>query len=167
MGDSDRLEREIEEILGKIENFPGPEARRARKPLRRPILDAVAGRQRAVARELSRISVSQVMLFAFLLILGSFFFREFGVIAVWALYAGVVLFVVAFAIMMFGNRGRTGARQQTVWRGRDVAYGPYARPARSATRSTSRGVPARPSTPATLLVRLRQWWEQRGRRPRS
>lgn len=157
MGEPDRLQREIEEILGKIENFPGPEARRARNPLGRPMADAIAKRQRAVGRELSRVSVSQVMLFAFLLILGSFFFREFGVLAAWALYAGVVLFVVSFATMMFGNRGRTDGKQQTVWRGRD---GAYRRPAGS---TTQRGVPARSSATSTLLVRIRQWWGQRNR----
>lgn len=159
MGEPDRLEREIEEILGKIENFPGPEARRARKPLPRPVGDAVARRRRAVARQISRVSVSQVMLFAFLLILGSFFFREVGVVAAWALYAGVILFVVSFAIMMFGNRGRLSSSQETVWRGRNVSYGTTYRPA---TRGRVAGRPAAP----TLLVRLRRWWAGRGNRKR-
>ena len=163
MGEPDRLEREIEAILGKIKNFPGSEARRAQNPLGRPMADAIAKRQRAVGRELSRVSVSQVMLFAFLLILGSFFFRELGVLAAWAMYAGVVLFVVSLAIMMFGNRGRVGGKQQTAWRGRDVSYGAYGRPAGS---TTQRGVPARSSATSTLLVRIRQWWGQRNRRPR-
>jgi hypothetical protein len=158
MGEPDRLEREIEEILGKIENFPGPEARRARKPLPRPVGDAVARRRRAVARQVSRVSVSQVMLFAFLLILGSFFFRQAGVVALWALYAGLVLFVVSFAIMMFGNRGRLSGRQETVWRGRNVSYGSYRPPARGR-------VAGRPAAP-TLLVRLRRWWAGRGNRKR-
>lgn len=159
MGDPDRLEREIEEILGKIENFPGPEARRARKPPGRPIGDAVAKRRRAVVRELSRISISQVMLFSFLMILGSFFFRQAGVVAVWALYGGVILFVVSFAIMMFGNRGRLSGRQETVWRGRNVSYGASARP-------NARGrVAGQPIAP-TLLVRLRRWWADRRNRSR-
>ncbi|RJQ09354.1 MAG: hypothetical protein C4558_06520 [Dehalococcoidia bacterium] len=160
MGEPDRLEREIEEILGKIENFPGPEARRARKPLSRPVGDAVVKRQRAMVRELSRISVSQVMLFSFLLILGSFFFREAGIVAAWALYGGVILFVVSFAIMMFGNRGRfSPSHQETVWRGRNVSYGTYARP-------TVRGRVAGQSAP-TLLIRIRRWWAHRMNRSRS
>ncbi len=159
MGEPDRLEREIEEILGKIQNFPGPEVRRARKPVGRPVGDAVAKRQRAVARELSRISISQVMLFSFLLILGSFFFRQAGVVAAWALYGGIILFVVSFAIMMFGNRGRLSGRQETVWRGRNVAYGTSARP-------NVRGrIAGQPMAPA-LLVRLRRWWAGRGNRSR-
>ena len=159
MGEPDRLEREIEEILGKIENFPGPEARRARKPVSRPVGDAVAKRQRALARELSRISISQVMLFSFLLILGSFFFREAGIVAAWALYGGIILFVVSFAIMMFGNRSKLSGRQETVWRGRNVAYGTRV-PARTPGRMAGQ-----PATP-TLLVRLRHWWAYRGNRSR-
>lgn len=155
MGEPDRLEREIEEILGKIENFPGPEARRARKPVMRPVSQAVARRRAAVVREVSRISVSQVMLFSFLLILGSFFFRQAGILAVWALYAGVVLFVVSFVIMMFGNRGRLSARQETVWRGRNVAY--------STRRAPAHGRLAGRPVSATLLVRLRRWWAARGK----
>lgn len=158
MGESDRLEREIEEILGKIENFPGPNSRRARKLRTQPVADAVARRVRAVVRDLSRISVSQVMLFSFLLILGSFFFRGAGVVTAWALYGGVILFVVSFAIMMFGNRGRLSrSHQKTVWRGRNVSYGTYARP-------TIRGRVGQP-TP-TLLIRIRRWWAHRMNRSR-
>ncbi len=159
MGEPDRLEREIEEILGRIENFPGPEGRRARKPLSRPVGDAVAKRRRAVARQISRVSISQVLLFAFLLILGSFFFREAGVVALWALYAGIILFVVSFAIMVFGNRGRLSSRQETVWRGRNVSYGGATY--RPAARGRVAGQPA-----STLLVRLRRWWAERGNRKR-
>ncbi len=160
MGEPDRLEREIEEILGKIENFPGPEARRARKAPRRPMPEAMVRRQKRIARELSRISISQVMLFAFLLILGSFFFRGFGPLAVWALYAGIVLFVVSFGIMMLSNRGRLFRKQETVWRGRNVAYGPY-------SRSSSRRSVTGQSATTSLLVRLRRWWAQRGNHPRT
>lgn len=153
MGDPDRLEREIEEILGKIENFPGPGERRVRRALSHPAKDAVVRRQRAVVREISRISVSQVMLGSFLLILGSFFFRDAGVIAVWALYAGIVLFVVSFAIMMFGNRARLSpSHQETVWRGRHVSYGPYGRSTASAGRATGQ------SAPPVWLTRVRRWW---------
>ena len=125
-------------------------------------MDAVTQRQKRVARSLSRVSVSQVMLFAFLLILGSFFFREFGPVASWAMYAGVVLFVVSFAIMMFGGRGRVTGRQETVWRGRNVSYGAYARAA-AATRRSVTGQPAGTS----LLVRLRRWLSHRNRHPRA
>ena len=122
--DSDRLEREINEILNKIEQFPTPERRRnraLRRQLRR-IGDAVSTRQRAVARELSRISLSQLILLSFLLILGSFFLsRAGGPIGQWLLIAGVVLLVTSFGLMLFG-RGRHDGGTTRQWRGRTISY---------------------------------------------
>ena len=119
----DRLEREINEILGKIERFPEPQARRkqARKRALRNFGDAVSARQRAFTRELSRISLSQVMLASFLLILASLFFP--GLAKQWVLFAGIVLFISSFALMMFGGRKRSyGGSGQGYWRGRPVSY---------------------------------------------
>jgi hypothetical protein len=123
---SDRLEREIEEILGKIDQFPAPETRRARARKRaiRRLGSAIADRQRAFMRELSRVSISQVMLASFLMILGSFFFRRFSPLFMqWVLYAGIVLFISSFAILMF-SRGSAGSSTQTRWRGREITYQP-------------------------------------------
>ena len=121
--DSDRLEREINEILDKIEQFPTPERRRIRalrRQLRR-IGDAVSTRQRAVARELSRISLSQLILLSFLLILGSFFLsRAGGPVGQWLLIAGVVLLVTSLGLMLFAGGRRGGGTRQ--WRGRTISY---------------------------------------------
>ena len=122
--ENDRLEREINEILDKIEQFPTPEKRRnraVRRQLRR-IGEAVSVRQQAVARELSRISLSQLVLLGFLLILGSFFLgRIGGPVAQWLLVAGVVLLVASFGLMLFGG-GRRGGGTTRRWRGRTIAY---------------------------------------------
>jgi len=141
MPDNERLEREINEILDKIEQFPPPETRRARARKRavRRFGNAIAERQRAAARWLARISISQVMLVSFLMILGSFFFRRFSPLMMqWVLYAGVVLFVSAFAIMVF-SRGR-GSSSAQYWRGRPI---------------DSRTEP--------LSSRVRRWWGSRRR----
>ena len=137
--DNDRLEREINEILDKIEQFPTPERRRNRafkRHLRR-VGDAVSSRQRAVARELSRISLSQIVLLAFLLILGSFFFRGFG-LGQWVLFAGVALLVASGALLLFGGGGRGPSQRTQQWRGRTISY-----------RSES------------LAARLRRWFASR------
>jgi hypothetical protein len=138
---SDRLEREIEEILDKIERFPAPETRRARARRRfvRRLGTAISEKQQAVMRELSRISMSQVMLISFLMILGSFFFRRFSPLLMeWALYAGIVLFISSFGIMVFSRGGRRSV--QSRWRGREVAY---------------------QSTRASMTLRVRRWWASR------
>lgn len=145
MANNDRLEREIEEILGKIEQFPdkGARARRARQRNAGRVTSAVSAWQQGLARQLSRISVSQLMLASFLMILFAFFFRgRFlpGPLASWILIAGVILFVSAFAVMMFGkSRSRTVEQR---WRGRTIEY----------------------RTGPTLSSRLRRWWASRARR---
>ncbi len=145
---SDRLEREIEEILDKIEHFPTPESRRARARKRyfRRLGAAIGERQRALASQLGRISISQVLLISFLMILGSLFLRRaLGPASTWILVAGVILFVTSFAIMVFsrGSGGGGGSNSSQRWRGREIQTGyPQDSP----------------------LARLRRWWD--GRRAR-
>jgi hypothetical protein len=134
----DRLEREINEILDKIERFPDPESRRARARRRflRRAAAGVADQQRALLKRLSGIALSQVMLASFLLILGSFFLGRFlGPMKGWMLLAGVILFVTSFGIMVFT---RSGSGQTQHWRGQDVTL-----------RSES------------LATRLRRWFANR------
>ena len=136
--DKDRLEREINEILDKIEQFPTPERRRnrtIRRHLRR-VGDVVSARQRAIARELSRVSLSQLLLLGVLLILGSFFFRGFG-LGQWVLFAGVALLVASGALLLFGGGKGPGERTQQ-WRGRTISY-----------------------SSETLAARIRRWFGSR------
>jgi hypothetical protein len=145
MADKDRLEREISEILDKIEQFPTPQQRRARAR-RRSVGRAgaaMSGWQQALMRRLSGISVQDVMLASFVIILGAFFFRRFSpVLMQWALYGGIVLLVTSFAIMTFSRgRGGRGGSSAAYWRGRPVQY-----------RSSS------------TLARVRQWFGSRRRR---
>jgi hypothetical protein len=142
----DRLEREINEILEKIDHFPTPEQRRARTARRavHRLGDAVSTRVHAITRELSHVSLSQVMLLAFILILGSLFFRRVIPIAwPWMMYAGLVLFLTSFVLMVFGG-GRGGGQsvsgQQHYWRGRPVSY-----------------------SSDSLSRRMRRWWNRQRR----
>jgi hypothetical protein len=146
MADNDRLEREIEEILGKIEQFPDPEtrARRARKRSVNRFTTRIAGWQQNAARSLSRVSVSQLMLASFLMILFAFFFRGRMLpapVASWILLAGVILFISTFAVMVFTRRSG-GSTVQQKWRGRPVQY----------------------STAPSLSQRMGRWWANRSRR---
>ncbi|RLT38457.1 MAG: hypothetical protein DWI58_15200 [Chloroflexi bacterium] len=146
MPESNRLEREIEEILGKIEQFPDAPARRKRARIRwvQLLATRVSDGQRSVMRQLSRFSISQVMLASFIIILGSLFFRRAAPsLMAWALYAGIILFVSSFAILMFSRRGSSSST--TKWRGRTVSY-----------------QPARPS--GSLTRRIQYWWSTRTRR---
>ena len=152
MPDSNRLEREIEEILGKIEQFPDASTgrKRARSRWLQDLATRISESQRSLMRQLSRFSISQVMLVSFILILGSLFFRRAApLLMTWALYAGIILFVSSFAIMMFSSRGTSSGAPK--WRGRTVSYqsGAYQ--------------PTRQSGPS-LTQRIQYWWSTRTRR---
>jgi hypothetical protein len=141
---SDRLQREIDEILSNIEQFPDA-AQRKRRAQRRAFDDALtraSARQREWVRSLGRVSLSQLMLLSFLMILGAFFFR--GIVPIawpWVMYAGVILFIVSFGLMTLGGgRNPIGPTPRQYWRGREVEY-----------------------RPLTFSQRLRRWWVTRRR----
>lgn len=143
-GRQDRLEREINEILSNIEQFPSAERRKARARSRivQRIGDTVSGWQRAIMRSMSGISLSQLMLLSFLMILGSLFFRRMVPLAwPWLMYGGIILFLVTFTLMFFARRSG-GDNATEYWRGRRVSY--------------------QQQPPFTL--RLRQWWGRYTRR---
>ena len=140
---SDRLEREIEEILDKIEHFPSPESRRARARKRylRQLGSSIGQRQRAIASQIGRVSVSQLLLVSFALILGSIFLRRFNPLFMqWVLYAGIILFVTSFAILMFSRGSTSNPNRDQRWRGREIRQG-YQQ--------------------SSALHRLRRWWDSR------
>lgn len=137
----DRFEREIDDILSKLDKFPtrGP-GYRARQAVTRRILSV----QRRIATRLARLSVGQIMLGGIALILIGFFFRT-ALPGIWnyLLILGLILFLTSLAISWLGGGQPAGSRQ-VYWRGRPASY--YS------------------SGPAFTL-RLRAWWRRlRGRR---
>lgn len=115
-----RLEEEISEILDGLDKLPEPAKRRtsARKQYLRQLASTVSNSQRAIARKLSLVSVGQLMLLSFLIIVASVFLRRFiPLTGQWTLLAGIVLFVSSFTIMIFG--GAQSSRGQ-YWRGRQI-----------------------------------------------
>lgn len=135
---NDRLEREINEILSNIERFPdaAQRKRRARRRAADDFLIQASARQREFMRSIGRVSLSQLMLLSFLMILGSFFFR--GLLPLmwpWLMYAGVILFLVSFSLMALGGRNPISSAPRQYWRGREMEY-----------------------RPPTLSQRLRRWW---------
>jgi len=139
----DKFEREIDDILSKLDKFPqqGP-SERARK--------AVSGRvsafQRRVALRIARLSVGQIMLTGIVMILVGYFFRA-GLPEIWyyVVILGLILFFTSFALSFFGGAGRARGGGQVYWRGR---------PAQSYY-----------SSGPILGRRLRDWWRRRqGRR---
>jgi hypothetical protein len=109
---ADRIEREIEEILKKIENFP--ERSKGARPPRRP----AASGGGTLQRWLARISLRKVMMWALFSVLVAFVMR--GVPgAYWLLVGALVVFVTAFILSTRG--GPTGSQApEKRWRGQPL-----------------------------------------------
>jgi hypothetical protein len=115
----DRIEREIEDILSRLDSFIPEESVASR--MRHRASDAAAAFTRAVVAPLARISIRQVMLAALVLIVVGFIAGRALPYGKWVLIAGVILLVTSFALS-FVNRGAGSAPPYTEkrWRGRPL-----------------------------------------------
>jgi hypothetical protein len=138
----DKFEREIEDILNKLDRFP---RQRPTDRARSAVTRRISAFQRRVAARVSRISVSQIMLTGIVLILVGYFLRSV-LLGLWyyLIILGLILFFSAF-VLSFAGAGRGGGGRQVYWRGRPA-------------QSYYSGGP-------TIAARLREWWRRRqGRR---
>jgi hypothetical protein len=108
---ADRIEREIEEILKKIENFP--ERGKGARPPRRP--GAPGG---APQRWLARISLRKVMIWALFAVIVAFLLRGIPG-AYWLLIGALVVFVTAFILSTRGGPAGSKAPEKR-WRGQPL-----------------------------------------------
>jgi VIT1/CCC1 family predicted Fe2+/Mn2+ transporter len=112
---SDKLEREVEEILRKLDRFVPKEGPLARA--RRRVGQAAADFFHAVLARLSHISLGQVMLASLVLVVLAFFFRGASpMLARWVIIGGLILFFTAFVLSLRSGRSRYERR----WRGRVI-----------------------------------------------
>ena len=88
----DRLQREVEDLLAKLDKFP------PRKPLWKRIRESVAGSFRNVggALRLPSLSAGHVLLLGIALIVGTWVLMPGADIARWLVAGGIVLFIGAF-----------------------------------------------------------------------
>jgi hypothetical protein len=113
----DRIEREIEEILNKLDHFP-EESKTDR--LRRRSSDAAASFLRPFIEPLTRISLRHVMLAGIVMVVIAFFARGLGPLMNWVLIAGLLLFLSAFALSFFNGGATKPPRIEKRWRGRPM-----------------------------------------------
>ena len=108
----DRIEREIEEILRKIDDFVPERPRRT--PRKRTAQAAGAtGQSQAVSRA-SRISLNQVMGYSLLVVVIAFFFSAVPG-AGWVMIGGLIVFATAFLLSTLGGGSKAPAEKR--WRG--------------------------------------------------
>ena len=142
----DRVQREIEELLDKLDNFV-PEQRftaKIRERARRKNADEPTALSRILA-PLARFSFGHILLAGLALVLFAYFLRGFlGPAATWLILLGLVAAGAAFVLSLFrGSGGRPfGGTVEKRWRGQVIHY----------------------SAGPTPADRIRGWWRNRRRR---
>ncbi len=112
----DKIQREIEDILNRLDNFVPEESVASR--MRRRSSGAAAGFGRALLAPLAGISLRQVMLTALILVVVGFLaMRIHPLFGRWVLVGGVILFLTSFALSFFS---RGPAKTEKHWRGRPL-----------------------------------------------
>ncbi len=123
----DRIQREIEEVLDKLDAFVPEErfAAKLRNRARHKPSDTPGVVQRTLTR-IGRISNGQLMLGGFGLILVAYFFRgPIGPASTWLIVLGLVMSAVAFVMAIArggGARTIAGGTVEKRWRGQVIHY---------------------------------------------
>ena len=124
---SDTLEKEIEELLKKIDNFPSSEStsKKRLKLYLKYLGNMISIKHQLIAKYLGKISLSQLMLGSFLMIFASYFIlgRINPLLMRWVLFSGIILFLTSFTLMFFGSSNRASKNEQ-IWRGKKVNTSP-------------------------------------------
>ena len=114
----DKIQREIEDILNKLDTFIPEESAASR--VRRRSSDAASNALRALIAPFAGISIRHVMLTALVLIIVGFVgMRVNPLIGRWMLVGGVILFLTSFALSFVG-RSSGPAPSERRWRGRSI-----------------------------------------------
>lgn len=144
--DSDKVRREVEELLDKLDNFVPEERLVSKMRSRRKAAAGPNGLERgwaSVWRRLSRLTLGHALLAGVVLLIAATVFRQsFGAAATPMMIVGIVLAAGAFLLSVIGGDSRrtlAGGHQEKRWRGQVIDY----------------------SEPSTTS-RLREWF--RGRR---
>jgi hypothetical protein len=110
---ADRIEREIEEILKKIDNFVPERARRPARKVGQPF----AAAQGWIAHSLASISLRHVMMWSLILVVVTFFLRGIPGSS-WIMIASLIVFGTAFLLSRLG--GTSAPRTNKRWRGQPM-----------------------------------------------
>lgn len=117
---SDKLERDVEEVLAGIEDFDWRRRERRPGPLRR------AGQRfaRKLSERSARLRAGHLMLLGSLLVIVGFVLRG-NSLGMWAVILGVVLFLIGIVWSARGGGGRKERGPTTrggYWRDRYISY---------------------------------------------
>ncbi len=114
----DKIQREIEDILNRLDAFVPEEGVASR--VRRRSSGTAQSLGRTLLAPLIRLSIRHVMLAALALILAGFLTgRAYPAFGHWTLIAGVILFFTAIVLSLF-NRGAAPPAMEKRWRGQPM-----------------------------------------------
>ena len=116
------IEDEIEELLGKIDDFPEDTTpKEPRFEVVREFISELSNKITIpVSSLLSRVTVGNLVLWAVVLIVTSMIVRRVFPLAVWGVPLGLALLVAAFGIIVFGTNSSNGIEQ--MWRGKTIEF---------------------------------------------
>ena len=113
----DKIQREIEDILNRLDAFVPEEGVASR--MRRRSSGAANSFGRAIIAPLARISLRQVMLTALILVVVGFIgMRVNPLFGRWLLIGGVILFLTSFALSFFSRSSPPITEKR--WRGQPM-----------------------------------------------
>jgi len=114
----DKIQREIEDILNRLDAFVPEEGVASR--VRRRSSGTASSFGRTLLAPLAGLSIRHVMLASLALILAGFFAgRAYPTFGHWTLIAGVILFFTAIVLSIF-NRGAAPPATEKRWRGQPM-----------------------------------------------
>jgi hypothetical protein len=113
----DKLEREINEILRKLDDFL-PESRKPRRQPRK-VGSGISNAQSWFARRVAAISLNQIMLWSLLIFFAAFFLRGIPA-ASWIMIGALIVLATAFVLSLRSPGGKPGPEKR--WRGELVSY---------------------------------------------
>ncbi len=116
----DKIKREIEDILNKLDKFVPDES--AAEKVRRRSSGAVASVLRTILAPFTRISIQQVMLAALvIMVVGFLAMRIHPLYGRYVLIAGVILFLTSFALSFFSRSSDPPqSSSDKRWRGQPI-----------------------------------------------
>jgi hypothetical protein len=125
----DRIEREIEEILARLDDLPAEPGRRGKTPVplasRKKAPAPAEPRSSRASGLLARVSPATMMISGAAVMLAGLVLSSFADPFIWLSFAGVVLFIGAFAISFFRKPAPSASPARGVyWRDRYIEYEP-------------------------------------------
>lgn len=114
----DRIEREIEDILSKLDDFV-PEKGQKPIPFRKPARRR-SQQKNWFSQRLSRITINQVMVYALIAVIAGFILRGLP-LAYWVMIGGLVVLVAAFILSLrTGGKSTISGNYEKRWRGEPI-----------------------------------------------